>query len=150
MANEKYQMPEAKFSFKVKWGEDGKQIGFSEVSGLTMETETLEYREGDDAKPYKRKHPALESFGDITMKKGVFYEDNVFFDWFKEINGKDFKKKNIDISLLDEEGNSIITWTARNAFPLKVEYPDLSADASEVAIESITVAHEELTIKHNS
>jgi phage tail-like protein len=38
------EYPLVKFSFQVDWG--GTQIGFQEVSGLDIETEVIEYRQG--------------------------------------------------------------------------------------------------------
>ena len=37
--------PIPKFHFRVEWG--GVRIGFTEVTGLTVENEVIEYREGN-------------------------------------------------------------------------------------------------------
>jgi phage tail-like protein len=42
-----------------------------------------------------------------------------------------------------------MVWTVHNAFPVKVEGPQLKAAGNEVAIESIEVAHEGLKVDNN-
>lgn len=39
-----------------------------------------------------------------------------------------------------------MVWTLTNAWPTKITGTDLKADANEVAIENIEIAHEGLTI----
>jgi len=39
-----------------------------------------------------------------------------------------------------------MAWTLHNAWPTKISATDLKSDESEVAIESIEIAHEGLTI----
>ena len=50
------------------------------------------------------------------------------------------------IQLLDEKGNPTMTWTLNNAWPTKITAPTLKSDGNEIAIESIEVAYETLTI----
>ncbi|WP_262497371.1 phage tail protein [Chryseobacterium scophthalmum] len=53
------------------------------------------------------------------------------------------------MSLLDENGEPAVTWKVKNAFPLKVNATDLKAEGNEVAIETLEIAHEGLTIENN-
>ncbi|MPT34016.1 MAG: phage tail protein, partial [Flavobacterium sp.] len=59
------------------------------------------------------------------------------------------ERRSVTISLLDETGAPAITWKVKNAFPVKLQASDLKADASEVAIETLEIAHEGLTIENN-
>jgi len=52
----------------------------------------------------------------------------------------------VTISLLDEAGAATMVWTLTNAWPAKITGTDLKSDGNEVAIESIEIAHEGLTI----
>ena len=67
-----YPMP--KFHFELEWG--GTNIGFTEVSGLDVETEIIEYRAGDQKTYSKLKMPGMQKFGNITLKRGTFASDN--------------------------------------------------------------------------
>ena len=58
------------------------------------------------------------------------------------------ERRDLTISLLDEEHNAVVVWKAHNAFPVKVEGPGLKASGNEVAIESIELAHEGLVVQN--
>ena len=138
--------PMPKFYFRVKWEND--EMKFQEVSGLDLEAQVIEYRHGDSKDFLPIKMPGLKKSGNVTMKKGVFKSDNKFWDWFNEIKLNTIKRKPVTISLLDEEGNPTMTWTLANAWPTKITGTDLKSDGNEVAIESIEIAHEGLTIEN--
>ena len=138
--------PLPKFHFQVEWG--GARIGFTEVSGLDFETEVIEYREGNDKNYNKTKQPGLTKYANITLKRGTFHGDNDYYEWWKNnyIGGE---KRDITISLLDEEHKPVITWKAISAWPKKVESADLKASSNEVAIETMELVHEGLVLEHN-
>ncbi|AXT61557.1 phage tail protein [Aquimarina sp. AD10] len=144
--------PIPKFHFQVEWG-DGFRIGFTEVSGLDFETEVIEYREGSSKKYNKSKQPGLTKYSNVTLKRGTFQGDFDFFtEWqktylFQEGNdtGSLFRRP-VTIKLLNENHEPIITWILENAWPSKVQSTDLKADANEVAIETMELVHEGLTI----
>jgi phage tail-like protein len=138
------EWPIPKFHFAVKW--DSAEMHFQEVSGLDMEAAPIEYRAGDSKTFAPMKMPGLKKFGDVTMKKGIFKSDNKFWDWFNEIKMNTIKRKPVTISLLDEAGSPTMVWTLANAWPTKVSGTDLKASGNEVAIESIVIAHEGLTV----
>ncbi|VAW71684.1 FIG00613894: hypothetical protein [hydrothermal vent metagenome] len=136
--------PISKFHFQVKW--DSEVMSFSEVSGLDLESEMIEYRHGDSPQFSKINMPGLLKYGNVTMKKGVFKSDNKFWDWFNEIKMNTIKRKPVTISLLDETGAPTMVWTLTNAWPSKITGTDLKSDGNEVAIETIEICHEGLTI----
>ncbi|WP_447987512.1 phage tail protein [Nitrospira sp. Nam74] len=143
-AQSKDVWPLPKFHFQVKW--DTTVMRFQEVSGLDTETQAIEYRHGDHPVFSTMKMPGIKKFGNITMKKGIFKSDNKFWDWYNQIKMNTIKRVPVTISLLDEAGGATMTWTLANAWPTKISGTDLKADGNEVAIESIEIAHEGLTI----
>jgi phage tail-like protein len=149
MANDpKKNYPLPKFHFQVEWG--GTRMGFTEISGLDFETEVIEYREGSSKKYNKTKQPGLTKYSDITLKRGTFLGDFEFFElWRKTMmfqEGKEKFRRDIIIKLLDEEHTPIISWSVVNAWPRKVQYGDLKADANEILIETMILVHEGLSI----
>ena len=136
------EYPIPKFHFQVEWG--GTKLGFSEVSGLDIETEVIEYRDGVMPEYNKLKMPGMQKFGNITLKRGVFSKDNEFFDWWNTVKLNTIERRDIIISLLNEEHNPVLTWKIKNAWPVKVQSTDLKADGNEVAIETLELAHEGL------
>ena len=133
-----------KFQFEVKW--DDKVMSFQEVSGLDIEAQPIEYRHGDSKEFSVIKMPGIKKFGNITMKKGVLANDNKFSDWLNQIKMNTVKRATMTINLLDEQGKPTMVWTLTNAWPTKITGTDLKADANEVAIETLEIAHEGLTI----
>ena len=136
--------PLPKFHFQVKW--DVEVLSFQEVSGLDIEAQPIEYRHGDSPEFSTIKMPGIKKSGNITMKKGVFKSDNKFWDWFNQIKMNTIKRIPVTISLLDESGAPTMVWTLANAWPTKITGTDLKSDGNEVAIESIEIAHEGITI----
>jgi phage tail-like protein len=138
MAENEYALPG--FHFSVDFG--GTIMNCSEVSGLDMETDVIEYRDGNSNIFTTQKMSGLQKFSDITLKKGVFVDDVEFHDWFKEVSMHIPDRKDVTISLLDEAAAPVMTWKLINAWPKKVSAPDMKSDASEVAIETIEIVHE--------
>jgi phage tail-like protein len=140
-----YPLP--KFHFQVEWG--GTKIGFTEVSGLDVETEVIEYRHGASPEYSKTKMPGMQKFGNITMKRGTFKSDNEYFTWWNSVKLNTIERRDLTIKLLDENHDPVVSWKVRNAWPVKVQSTELKADGNEVAIESIEIAHEGLTIQND-
>ncbi len=136
--------PIPKFHFQVQWG--GVRIGFTEVTGLDMQVEAIEYREGSSPEYSKIKMPGLHKFSNITLKRGSVKGDTDFYKWVNTINLTVVERRDIIISLLDESHAPVMTWKAKNAFPVKVQASDLKSDGNEVAIETLELAHEGLNI----
>jgi phage tail-like protein len=141
MANS-YPLP--KFHFVVQWG--GTRIGFSEVTGLDMQVEAIEYREGSNPQYSKIKMPGMHKFSNITLKRGTFTGDLEFYTWIKTISLNTVERRDLTISLLNENHEPVINWKVINAFPVKVQASDLKADGNEVAIETLELAHEGLDV----
>lgn len=137
--------PLPKFSFQVTW--DSQVAVFQEVSGLDLEAQVIEYRRSDTPAFSTIKMPGIKKYGNITMKKGVFKSDHKFWEWFNQIKMNTTKRVPVTITLLDEAGKPTMLWTLSNAWPTKITATDLKTDVNEVAIESIEVAHEGLTIE---
>ena len=139
--------PMPKFYFQVKW--DSQVMRFQEVSGLDIQSEEIKYGHGDSPEFSVIKMPGMKKFGNITMKKGIFKGDNKFWDWFKQIKMNTIKRLPVTISLLDEGGKATMVWTLTNAWPTKITGTDLKSEGNEVAIESIEIVHEGLTIANS-
>jgi phage tail-like protein len=145
MPTANYPLP--KFHFSVEWG--GTRIGFTEVTGLEMTNDVIEYREGSSPAYHTIKMPGLQRTSNIILKRGMFASDNDFYTWYNTIAENTVIRRDITINLLDESLAPVIAWKVRNAWPFKIVYTDLKAGASEVAIETLELTHEGLTIQNN-
>ena len=143
MAN--YPLP--KFHFQVEWG--GANIGFTEVSGLDVSTDPIEYRHGASPEYSKIKMPGMQKYSNVTLKRGTMLSDNEFYNWWNTVALNTIERRNVTISLLNEKHEPVVVWKIKNAWPIKVTSTDLKADGNEVAIESVELAHEGLTIQND-
>lgn len=133
------------FHFQVEWG--GTRIGFTEVSGLTIENQAIEYREGSSPSFSVIKMPGMPKYANIALKRGIVPTDSEFFDWLNTTALNKVERRDLTISLLNEEHAPVMVWKVSNAFPIKVEGPGLKSTGNEVAIESIELAHEGLRVE---
>lgn len=140
------EYPIVKFHFQVEWG--GTKIGFTEVSGLDVESEVVEYREGASKEYSKIKMPGMQKYSNITLKRGTFATDNEYYEWWKTVSLNKIERRDITISLLNEEHEPVVIWKVKNAWPSKVQSTDLKAEGNEVAIETMEIVHEGLTIQN--
>jgi phage tail-like protein len=88
----------------------------------------------------------MNKFSNITLKRGVFVNDNTFWNWYHEITMNTIKRITVVIKLLDEENKIAMQWTLTNAWPKKITSTDLNSNGNEVAVESMEIAHEGINI----
>jgi len=134
------------FHFSVSLG-GGAPIGFSEVSGLSQEVQAIEYRDGlmsYTTLPLKR--PGLKKAGNITLKRGIVQADNTFYTWLNNSGQPNVDRRDLTITLLNDENNPVFVWSITQAWPVKIEGPGLKATGNEIAIESIEITHEGITL----
>lgn len=141
---EKYPLP--KFHFSIDWG--GVRVGFSEISGLDVETEVIEYRDGASPEYHKIKMPGMHKFSNITLKRGTFKGENDFYNWLNTRALNTVERRDLTITLLNEAHEPVVVWKVYQAWPVKVQSTDLKADGNEVAIETLELAHEGLVIQN--
>lgn len=123
---------------------------FSEVSGIEMELETKTKLEEGGNNSYVHILPGKTIYSDLVLKRGIVPKTSALFSWCqKTIAGNYSKKiepKTVTVKLLDENGDALITWNFKNAYPKKLVVSSLNAKASgegAIMMESITLAYSE-------
>jgi phage tail-like protein len=134
--------PFAAFNFIVEI-EGIAKVGFSEVYGLAVEIEAVEYREGGDPSPPVRKLPGRAKYSNITLKRGST-PDLTLWKWIKSVVDGQAMRASVAITLLNNQRQPVARWNVREAWPCKYEGPSLNAKGNEVAIESLELCHEGL------
>ncbi len=119
---------------------------FSECSGLTTQTDVIEYREGADKRNSVRKLPGLTRYGPIVLKRGLT-QDKTMWQWRQSIIEGVIDRRNISIVLLDDARQPLMSFRIFEGWPSKWEGPALNAKASEVAIETLEIVHEGLDLE---
>ncbi len=138
--------PFGSFNFVVEL--DGvTSAGFSECTGLDSESDVIDYREGNEDITV-RKLPGLKKHANVTLKRG-FSTNSELFDWRKTVMDGVIERKNVSIILFDERGVTAgaerLRWNLQNAWPCKWVAAELKANANEVAVETLELAHEGIT-----
>ena len=124
--------------------------GFSECSGLDVTLEVMEYKEGG-VNDYVHKFPTRASHGNLTLKRGLTLLDDDLWNWHQGfvqgfVQGA-VKRKNGLVFLMDESRSRAKVWMFKRGIPMKWVGPSLNATQSAVAIESLEIAHEGLTLE---
>jgi phage tail-like protein len=119
--------------------------GFSECSGLSMETDAIEYRNGNEVL-HVRKLPGLSKYSNITFKRG-FTKDTDLWKWRQKVIEGKTERASGSITLLDEERKAAMRWTFREAWPRKLDGPTFNAKTNDVAIEMLEIVVEQLEVE---
>jgi phage tail-like protein len=141
--------PYAGYNFEVILtgvSDDGTAVkgSFSEASGLEVEVPAIDYRNGSEDITMRR-IPGLVKPSNITLKRGII-GDLAFWNWVVEaMNGK-VRRTEGAILLLDENRQEVMRWNFRRAWPCKYTGPGLNAKNNEIAMETLEICHEGLTI----
>lgn len=121
--------------------------GFSDVSGIGTEITLMEYRQGNDRVNRVRKIPGLHKSSDVTLKRGLMGLLN-FWDWVNVTRTDPVFKRNVSITLNDEQGQPVIRWRLINARPMKWTGPTLAAKGgSDAAMEELVIASEGIEVE---
>ncbi len=133
------QDPFRAFNFLVEINGVTTAMGFSEVSGLSMETDDVEYRNGDEKKNHARKLTGLNKYGNITFKRGFTKDAKSLWDWRKRVIDGNTERASGTITLLNEARETALKWEFSEAWPRKLDGPSFDANNNEVAIESLEI-----------
>ena len=150
--------PLTKMNFLVHVDKVEGTAAFSEVTGIEATVDVIEFRQGNANSLAPVKIPGLVKHGNVTLKMG-YTLDSAFKTWVQECVSEtrgQMPRYNVQIEMIDINGaapQQIATaitgsrvWQLTNAWVTKYNAPDLNALQSEVAIESVEIAYEELII----
>lgn len=118
--------------------------GFSECTGLEMTLDTENYEEGGNNGTVL-KFPKRHKWGDITLRKGLTRNQDLF-NWYYAFTQGITRRKDGLIILMNEKHEPHTVWKFRRGLPVKYVAPQLNAQQSNVAIEALTIAHEGITL----
>lgn len=136
--------PYRAFNFRIEI--DNLTVGsFSECSGLSSDGDAVDYREGTDIPLNVRKLVGLRKYSNIMLKRG-YTQNTELWDWYNNIVNGIPDRRNGTIILMDEARNDVMRWNIENAWINKIEGPSFKANGNEIAMESVELVHEGLTL----
>jgi phage tail-like protein len=144
MPDGKRDDPYAQFNFVIEIA--GLKLGgFSEASGLSADTNIIEYRDGNEKQGTTRKLPGLMKYSNIVLKRG-WTKDKALWDWRKKVIDGKTERAHGSIILQNEARQEALRWNFREGWPSKWDGPALNGKTSEVAVETLEIAHEGLEL----
>ncbi|MDB5054001.1 MAG: hypothetical protein JWM44_2051 [Bacilli bacterium] len=121
------------------------EAGFSEVSGLQVETELQDYYEGG-LNEYIHRFPKKIKYPPLVFKRGII-KSNELWLWYQGFMGGTIKRKNGSIVLNNADGTVLGRWNFYDAYPIKWIGPQLGALKAEIAVETLEIVHNGLQAK---
>lgn len=117
---------------------------FKSVSGLSFETEVVDFKEGG-VNDMTHKLLGGTKFKNIVLKRG--FSGNEFADWWKKWQAPSSKPQRVSgtIEQLDTKGGVLASWQFVGGWPCKYEVSEFDASKNEVTIETLEIAHQGLT-----
>ncbi len=117
--------------------------GFSECSGLNVETEFFDYREGG-VNEFVHRFATGTKYPPLILKHGLTLIDGLWA-WHQDVAHGEITRHNGTIYLLDKQHLPVIWWDFKEAFPVKWTGPDLRAESGTVAFEGVELSHRGLS-----
>ena len=143
------EYPPVGFHFRVDFYFQGEQhpvdVGFQDVTGLSVEMETETYVSGGENR-FTHQLPTRTKFPDLVLKRGLGPASSKVYQWVKSaLETYKFEPVNLGVSLLNEKHEPLATWYVVNAYPKRWEVSNFNAEQNSVAIETITLAYQYFT-----
>ena len=122
-----------------------KDTRFAEAGGLSLEITTEEVPEGGENR-FAQRYPGLAKYPDLVLKRGMLVKSAIF-NWIRDcLEGVTVEPKNVDVILLNENHEPLVTWHVVNAFPVKWGVSDFNATGNTVVIETLQFAYQYFTV----
>jgi phage tail-like protein len=139
--------PPVGFHFKVEFlgFSSDADARFTDVSGLSVEMVTEEIAEGGENR-FVQKYPTRAKYPELILKRGLL-RDSGLAEWINKcLVDYQIEPKNIDIKLLNEQHEPLMTWHVIGVYPTKWSVSDLNASSNNIVVESLQMAYQYFTV----
>ena len=128
------------FCFKIILGSFGGEAFFKSIGGIKYEMETVPVREGgQNATTFQL--VGAGKWSNIVLKRG-FTKDSKLLEWRESWVGRPGTRIDGTVVQLDTALKEQASWKFYRGFPVKWEIGEFDASKSELAIETLEIAHE--------
>lgn len=130
------------FYYQVKFGvsQNKNDVRFQTVSGLSVEYDTEEYKEGGENR-FVHKLPVRTKYADLVLKRGMLTDSEVIKWFLNAFRDREFKPTEVSIILMNEKSEPLRTWNVAHAIPRKWVVSDLNANENSVVIETMELSY---------
>lgn len=135
------------FYYQVKFGDiqNKNDVRFQTVSGLSVEYDMEEYKEGGENR-FVHKLPVRTKYADLVLKRGMLTDSEVIKWFLNAFRDRVFEPKEVSIILMNEKSEPLRTWNVSHAIPRKWVVSDLNANENSVVIETMELSYRYFTI----
>lgn len=118
---------------------------FMEVGGLTVETATEEVPEGGENR-FVQKYPGRAKYPELVLKRG-FLVSSSLARWVREcLQDQTITPRDLDITLLNESHEPLVTWHVTKAYPTKWSVSDLNATSNAIVVETVQLFYQQFRV----
>lgn len=136
------------FYYKVEFegSREPDEARFQAVSGLSVEYDTEEYKEGGENR-FTHKLPVRTKYSDLVLKRGMLTGSETI-TWFLEaFRERKFQARTVSVILMNEQGQPLRTWSVAHAVPKKWTVSDLNANENALVIETLEMTYRYFSIQ---
>jgi len=136
------------FYYKVEFSisQDKNDVRFQTASGLTVEYDMEEYKEGGENR-FTHKLPVRTKYADMVLKRGMLTDSKVIAWFLSAFRDREFAPAGVNVILMNEKGEPLRTWKVAHAIPKKWIVSDLNANESSAVIETLELSYRYFTIQ---
>lgn len=116
------------------------QAVFTEIKGLGFSIEPLSKNFGGDT-ARQLKFPGKSTMDKVTFKRGLSSTSELYL-WCVMTASGIVLRRPVSIMLYAPDGSLHASWHLLNAFPIRWSGPDLQADSTSIAFETLELAHD--------
>jgi phage tail-like protein len=136
------------FYYRVEFifSKNKNDVRFQTVSGLSVEYEIEEYKEGGENR-FVHKLPVRTKYADMVLKRGMLTDSDVIKWCLKAFRDREFEPADINVILMNEKSEPLRTWKVSHAIPKKWLVSDFNANENSLVIETLELTYRYFTIQ---
>jgi phage tail-like protein len=136
------------FYYRVEFSvsKDRNDVRFQTVSGLAVEYDMEEYKEGGENR-FTHKLPVRTKYADMVLKRGMLTDSHVLAWFLKAFRDREFEPADVTVILMNEKGEPLRTWKVAGAIPKKWIVSDLNSGENAIVIETLELSYRYFTIQ---
>ncbi len=143
----KDRFPLPAYSYRVRIGTESH--GFSQVTGLSFQYETITYRHGRSITEGAQHIIGILQPINVNLQRGIARKGSLLLEWINNVHNPLLAKQDVTIDLCDESGEPIVSWVVQNALPTSYEAGDFDAGSQDVAIESLALMANNMRVTYH-
>jgi phage tail-like protein len=119
------------------------KAAFAVMQGLSVEIPVSDHSNGGDNSTTHKLVTGSAKYTNLILKQGLTTDD-FFWKWIDQVRNGKVTRRTVTIIITSTDGAQKVSWSFLRAFPVKWIGPQLQADSSEIALQTLEFVHEGL------